>query len=717
MLLTGPRVFSQTPTAPPALDKTQLDAELAAVDTDSTLDEPTRASVRESLLAASTSLNRAADLERERAELDKAVREAPAELADAQQKLAETLTTSFPKSEDGAEVRYPSLPLEELETRRNTVTSELAAARERQAALKPEPERREQRRREIPTELAKIATEIDAARRALETAAPDGENPRATFARRAASTARWIKLDAEKKKLDAELEKYDKRRELLTVRLQDFNRRVPFLENEAKLWEEAVTQERARMARIEARAKKEQAAEAARQHPLLAVIAERVAALAAERTGKDRAPQNRADRYARRTSEVGAIASILKERLESMQARDAELEGWEEDASILRAEKKLLAGDEWRVELERLRTDVNRAQSKLLDYERRLIEFGNIDTRVAEITSLPAYVDSKSQYSEEILAAFPQQAKELLEQERDFLEKLTKEYDALITSGIDLRTQLINAIDYSDRYDAELTAKLVWQRSEDALQVDSLLQAGREVRDLIEPGTWSSFLQGLLQDLKSTPTRWALAVLFAIAILVSRRPVRRQVQHLSERVSSWQTDSFSLTVRAVLLVTANASSYPLILTLIGWLLSEARPLARIEGFDLAQGAFEAAAVWFTLNLVRRFVRPGGVCEVHFRWSSAALKPFYRHTHWFMLLAVPLTFLFVAIQSDDLTPLARLLFVAVVLSFAVFFAIVLRPAGPVLRGVLQRNRGGWLDRLRFVWYGLAVLYPVVVAGLA
>jgi potassium efflux system protein len=43
--------------------------------------------------------------------------------------------------------------------------------------------------------------------------------------------------------------------------------------------------------------------------------------------------------------------------------------------------------------------------------------------------------------------------------------------------------------------------------------------------------------------------------------------------------------------------------------------------------------------------------------------------------------------------------------------------VLRPTAPLLEGYLRQRRGGWLERLRYLWYPMAFLLPVGSAGVA
>jgi potassium efflux system protein len=49
--------------------------------------------------------------------------------------------------------------------------------------------------------------------------------------------------------------------------------------------------------------------------------------------------------------------------------------------------------------------------------------------------------------------------------------------------------------------------------------------------------------------------------------------------------------------------------------------------------------------------------------------------------------------------------------------AVFLLVVLRPTAPLTEPYLKQKRGGWLDRLRYVWYASCLLVPLALAILA
>jgi potassium efflux system protein len=100
---------------------------------------------------------------------------------------------------------------------------------------------------------------------------------------------------------------------------------------------------------------------------------------------------------------------------------------------------------------------------------------------------------------------------------------------------------------------------------------------------------------------------------------------------------------------------------------------------------------------------------------HLSLPEPARQSLYRHVHWFLGLSILLTFVTsaVAYQPFEDVSTGGIARVALLLNLAIltlFLLIVLRPSGTLLGPFLQQHRGGWMDRLRYGWYGLCLLGP-------
>ncbi|MCB1280657.1 MAG: mechanosensitive ion channel, partial [Salinibacterium sp.] len=155
---------------------------------------------------------------------------------------------------------------------------------------------------------------------------------------------------------------------------------------------------------------------------------------------------------------------------------------------------------------------------------------------------------------------------------------------------------------------------------------------------------------------------------------------------------------------------------PTILWWLGWVLL--RPVDQVSvAVGLGEGFQHAAFLLLPLTFVKRMCRKGGLADAHFRWPAEPVRFTRRHLRWFIPVAVPTTAFVVAFDhyaTDTANAgLGRLAFSALMAAVATMLAILARPSGPIVTEVLGREEGGWIDRLRFIWYPAIILIPVTL----
>jgi potassium-dependent mechanosensitive channel len=180
-------------------------------------------------------------------------------------------------------------------------------------------------------------------------------------------------------------------------------------------------------------------------------------------------------------------------------------------------------------------------------------------------------------------------------------------------------------------------------------------------------------------------------------------------------------------IRSAILSAVRALPIPLGLYLLGtvMLLPEGPVPGKTFVVSLASGAAlqAAALLLFGLLLTRGFLDPRGLAGLHLRWGEEGLRYARRHLLWLIVLKVSATFFVVALDDQPSydnaygDSLGRLAFVVGELALALFLALVFRPSGPTLGPFFEANADSWLVRFRHVWVGIAVVTPLVLAGLA
>jgi len=108
---------------------------------------------------------------------------------------------------------------------------------------------------------------------------------------------------------------------------------------------------------------------------------------------------------------------------------------------------------------------------------------------------------------------------------------------------------------------------------------------------------------------------------------------------------------------------------------------------------------------------------------HFRVRSESLDFVRKHMHWFFIVIIPLMFVFrilqIEQQNNDLfnNILGLFLFIVILIVVSIFLLKLLRPTSSLVDSYIKRNRDGWIDRLKYVWYPLCLILPLTFSILA
>ncbi|MEM6552539.1 MAG: mechanosensitive ion channel domain-containing protein [Planctomycetota bacterium] len=258
-----------------------------------------------------------------------------------------------------------------------------------------------------------------------------------------------------------------------------------------------------------------------------------------------------------------------------------------------------------------------------------------------------------------------------------------------------------------------LDEELLFIGSASPLNAAWLRDVGTGTRWLTEPERWAAVGQAAWERLKRSPVQVVLGVLLVAGLFGVQRWTVRQEAALAALAGRFATDSFGLTLRAMLLMLLRVLPWPTLLVGLGALLlgaSDPSPRA------IAQGFIAAGVVWFILGLFRRVCADGGLADIYFNWDLHARRTLAANLAWLTPIEVPMAFVGATMKPLSnpayFDGLGRLAFMVGTLAFVVFVARVFRPGQGVLASVLDRE--GWAWRLRRLWYVLLVAIP---AGLS
>jgi potassium-dependent mechanosensitive channel len=261
---------------------------------------------------------------------------------------------------------------------------------------------------------------------------------------------------------------------------------------------------------------------------------------------------------------------------------------------------------------------------------------------------------------------------------------------------------------------AYLDGHLLWLRSADPISPDALRAVSESAAWLFHPQTWSDSWSALRTRAVDHSFLTSLIALALIALVAVRVKLRKALPGLASAVGRVSTDSFMLTVRALIYTLLLSLPIPLLLIGLSVLLGSNSHNADVRA--IGQGLQAAGGVYLLLDFARQLCRSNGLAEVHFRWNDRARKVLRSNLRWLTLLEVSSAFIVATCDASGVETyrltLGRLAFIVGSLGLASFLMIVFSPSRGVLAELLAKESLAW--RLRKLWYAALVAAPVSLA---
>jgi potassium efflux system protein len=372
-------------------------------------------------------------------------------------------------------------------------------------------------------------------------------------------------------------------------------------------------------------------------------------------------------------------------------------------------------------DIEKFRQDS--AQRRLQMGEIRAILM-DIDRQRRELTDLDKVVDLILQKEPDLKATdldlLKTELRRLLGERREIVKKLQ--------AGLQRSFKNIQRLEFIEQQIATkaqeealfLDEHLLWIRSAKTIGSQDLKNLLPALMWLFSPSHWWQAAQNLMLSVMGHPIVWIPGLLIPIICVCLRRWVHRGLSRVAQNVYSVKTDSFVLTLQAMAFTFRASFGWPLLLGFTGWQLARMSPpqdFALAAGNGLISAALTLAGSLFFYEMCWK----AGVVKVHFKWPESVRRALQRSLRWFIPILVCMTFIFTAVQTRNhavfTDSLGRLALTILMLSLAGWAAYVLRFSGEVVSMLKHRKQDGWLVRLRFVWYPLAIGVPLLLIVLA
>ncbi len=685
-------------------------------------DKVTAAEIETRRKQAEESPDLAEDVKKKIADL---YRQAAENLANSQQQEAQA--TSYKAAADNVQARLTQLkseldalqnmkirppgdlPLAELEQLLSAKDVQLKELKAAQAKLDAEPTTRSTRRKELRGLLLSAAQRQDDLKKQLEAAPPADESPHLTLARRTEALTRRMLVDKQTPTLLNELAKYDAEEasDLLRVQRDLLARQVVLVQKEFDLLNEAANRRRESEAREAVRQAQEEAIYA---QPVLKPLAEENQKLAEE-----------AQSLTTLISETERQLKSAKERLEGVERQKAQAQKKVDNVGLtgaiglmLRKQRGELPDVRKRsLNVSNRRQTIDAVQLSLFEYDDERTSISNTEPIVKQLV-LSAGADLDAAQREFLQSG----AQHVLDRKKEYLDTLIRSYNSYFDALVELDTTERQLISVTQKYQHYIDERVLWIRSARPLYSDFRLDDSDY--QLISPAAWEELGGKLWTDARENFAAYVLAGIGMTVLLWLGIRCRRDIAAQGEIAERGNCCQFLPTFRTALATLVLVLPWPSLMLFLAWRIS---PLAARDGLacGVVHGLFGLAVTYFLLQLTKQLCRPGGLGESHFQWPESATRLMRRSLRMLMIFGLPLVVTVATLKGidpehgRDVLERSGLLLIAALL--AVFASRAFSPITGVFKEYLAYNPGGWLSRMKHVWYWALVSVPVFLAGLS
>jgi potassium efflux system protein len=691
----------------PTIMKGQIEAQIEEIEATTDLEEETRNRIVETYRRAISNLEQAKSYQDSAEQFTQSRSKTPAETKRMRSELEQLESQpSDPLVPLKAEISE-STPLAELEQRLLKEQADLSAVEAKLAEFEKNLSEQNDRPDAVRKRLGEAKQEQEDVDEQLSTESSSPEAPAMKDAVKKELTTRQRALSAEVNMLDQELLSQPARVDLLKAQIDRTTLSVENLKARIQYLDQLVSSRRRdEVTEIKVQAAEEQLA-ARDKHP----VVRELAAENADLTEFLQKTTHALEQSSNEKSELDAKASAIEHDLKDAQQKLKIVGLSQVLGKILQDQRRNLP------DIEEFRKAASAREREIVDIELRQIQhaeerrkLGNLDAAVDERVTGVAPGQ---------MQAVRNDARPLLKTRRDLLDKtLSTERAYLRTLGeVDFAHLQLNEIVRA--YDDFLGENLLWIPSDRPVNRRTLTGLPDGLLWITSPQGWLEVLGEIGLDIRTQPLLSA-GVLLVFGTLLGFRVRFWNVLRGTTRSVGSESDSISRTLLGLLVTLLLAVPSALLIARVGYRLEYANRSA-VFARAVGDGLSVTAPILFNLRVFQIYCAPRGVAEGHFRWSQSSLAVLRHQIRQLILFAVPGAFV-AATATDHVDPLyssslGLVAYVLIMLVITRFLIAVLHPSKGPAGNYLNSNRAGLLNRLRWVWFPLAVAAPLALAGLA
>lgn len=384
---------------------------------------------------------------------------------------------------------------------------------------------------------------------------------------------------------------------------------------------------------------------------------------------------------------------------------------------ILREQRRNLASQKQLMqESEIIQDETALASLEQLKLEDRLKSLSDIDAYLKSLISLQ--VDKNLPNGQRMM--IQAELRVLLTAQKELVNKLLDADNTFLRTlgDFDFARQQLDI--QANKFAAYLDEHLLWVPSSEPVNMAYLGQTTGAAWWLLSPLNWVSLIKDTAAIAWQNLFLTVLVILAALVLPVIRTWAKRQLLVIAEKIEKIYTDNFNYSLKALAYTFILVMPLPILLYLVGWFLS-ANPQAADFSQSVGAGLQGAALPLFIIQFIYRLFAAKGIAVKHFQWPADSANLVHRQAAWLRFVIVPGVFIIHSTGSSEISgysdSLGRMGLIIIMASLSLFLARILHPAKGLPKRYLQGHPADWLSKLRYFWYPVIVLIPIIVIGFA
>lgn len=692
------------------INKDTLKAKIDAINSREGIDEITKSKLLSIYQAAEDNLVNIERFQAQAAAFKAALKQAPEQTKNLQKEIEQALSrVSKQKPED-----FSRIPVEELEQRLILEKGKISALDEQIKKLETELVQQSNRPQLIHEAMMSARLDMEAAQKKLEATIVASDIKLEFEARQVQLKTLIDSRISELKMLDVEAISNPARVELLKTRLQlldiEKNALGPVVTAIENLSFELRQQEAKEMHDALTQAEKELSG----KHLLIQTYTRENVLYSRDL----QAITAKIGQYGEQKARVEAQSSEIETDFKSAE-RKISLAGLSPAlGKILREQRRNLSiKDEFGLQSEAIQNETALTSLEQFRVEDKIKRLVDIDARLKEIMS--EQVDPELPANERMM--IQAELRILLNNQKDLLNRLAVAYATYLRTLGDFDFARQQMAVQAHKFAVYLDERLLWVPSSEPIGVSYIADLYHSVKWLLSPFNWMALIKDTLTVLLHNLFLNFVAIVCFIGLHLCRNWAKQQLKIIAGYVEKIYIDNFYYTLRALAYTLMLVMPLPLLIKYLGWLLSSG--IVHVDEFSKAigEGLYSSALPLFFLRFFYRLFALDGIGRKHFQWKESTVVLLRKHIAWIRFIAVPGVFLISCTGASKFSAhsdsLGRLALIIIMLAMAVFASQILKPSGGLLQDYINKNPHEWVVRLRYVWYPLVILIPVVIIGFA